>query len=104
TITLYRELTEYQLPRLLGLAQQHNLLILAINQVSTWEGENRPVGGDAISRYAAMEIQLKRVDRHSNNYRLMVVRHRNQSTTCRLLVELGQTGFQLRNKEDSKEC
>lgn len=102
-ITLYRELTEYQLPRLLGLAQQHHLIILAINQVSSWEGENRPVGGDAISRYAAMEIQLKRVDAPSTNCRLMMIKHRNQTTTQRIIAELGQTGFQLHSKENPKK-
>ena len=102
-ITLYRELTEYQLPRLLGLAQQHHLIILAINQVSSWEGENRPVGGDAISRYAAMEIQLKRVDAPSTNCRLMMIKHRNQPTTQRIIAELGQTGFQFRSKENPQK-
>ncbi len=102
-ITLYRELTEYQLPRLLGLAQQHHLIILAINQVSSWEGKNRPVGGDAISRYAAMEIQLKRVDAPSPTCRLMMIKHRNQTTTQHIIVELDQTGFQLRSKENPKK-
>ncbi len=102
-ITLYRELTEYQLPRLLGLAQQHHLIILAINQVSSWEGKNRPVGGDAISRYAAMEIQLKRIDAPSPTCRLMIIKHRNQITTQHIIAELGQTGFQLLSKENPKK-
>jgi RecA/RadA recombinase len=94
-ITLYRELSEHQLPRLLGLAQQYQLAVLAINQVSTWKGEDRPVGGDAMGRYAAMEIHLQRVHSDNPTYRWMVVHHRNQILPQRLLVQLRPTGFQL---------
>ncbi len=93
-ITFYRELTEHQLPRLLGLARDYELAILVINQISTWQGEDRPVGGDAISRYAILEIQLQRRKGLDSTHRWMVIRRRKHPNVQRLLVQLDNLGFQ----------
>lgn len=93
-ITFYRELAEHQLPRLLGLARDHKLAILIINQISTWQGEDQPVGGDAIHRYAILEIQLQRRKEGESTHRWMVIRRRKHPNVQRLLVQLNTVGFQ----------
>jgi len=70
------------------------LAILVINQISTWQGEDRPVGGDAISRYAILEIQLQRRKGLDSTHRWMVIRRRKHPNVQRLLVQLDNLGFQ----------
>jgi RecA/RadA recombinase len=91
----YRELTEHQLPRLLGLAQDYQLTILLVNQIITWTGVDYPVGGDAISRYALLELQFDRLETGNSANRWLIVKRHDNKFTCRLLLKLGTSGFEL---------
>lgn len=91
----YRELTEHQLPRLLGLAQDYQLTILLVNQVTAWAGEDHPVGGDAIGRYALLELQFGRLETVNSADRWLIVKRHSKNSTFRLLLQLGTSGFKL---------
>ena len=59
---VFRELIEEQMPALLRAARKFDIAILILNQVTSSLSsteDNRPVGGDAISRYAKYEIRLE---------------------------------------------
>ena len=92
---LYRELAERQLPRLVGLARDYDLAILLVNQVSSWNGEDRPVGGDALSRYAALEIRLERLESEGSANRWLLVDRTKEGVHFHLLAELRSSGFHL---------
>jgi RecA/RadA recombinase len=93
---LYRELAERQLPRLVGLARDHNLAVIVVNQISTWNGEDHPVGGDAIRRYAALEIRVNRLGTGSTASRWLVLcRPRNLEPHRRIVAELHASGFRV---------
>lgn len=91
---LYRELAERQLPRLVGLARDNNLAVIVVNQISTWNGEDHPVGGDAIHRYAALEIYVDRFENNSTSNRWLVLsRPHDPEPHRRILAELHESGF-----------
>jgi DNA repair protein RadA len=92
----YRELAENQLPRLIGLAQDNDITIIIVNQISTWNGENHPVGGDAIHRYAQLEIRIERLQTNTSVNRWVVLNHPRQKNHQRLLLaELRESGFHM---------
>lgn len=92
----YRELAENQLPRLIGLAQDNDIAIIIVNQISTWNGEHRPVGGDAIRRYAQLEIHIERLETNNSVNRWVVLAQPRKQVPQRLLLaELKESGFQV---------
>jgi DNA repair protein RadB len=59
---VFRELIEEQMPALLRVAKRFDIAVLVLNQVtSNLSGAEdiRPVGGDAITRYARYEVKLE---------------------------------------------
>lgn len=101
---LYRELAEHQLPRLVGLARDYDLAVLLVNQVSSWAGEDRPVGGDALSRYAALEMRLERLEAEGPANRWVVVERPKEGMRFHILAELRSSGFHLVKRFDQPEA
>ena len=94
-MAMYRQLAENQAPRLLGLARDYGLAVVVVNQISSWDGESRAVGGDAIHRYTALEIQMERLEtRKSENRWIIVRRLRGEKYSRRILAKLEEGGFQ----------
>lgn len=92
----YRELAENQLPRLIGLAQDNDISIIIVNQISTWNGEQRPVGGDAIRRYAKLEIRIQRLETKNSANRWVILTQPRQKKPKRLLLaEIQDYGFHM---------
>lgn len=94
-MAMYRQLAENQAPRLLGLALDYDLAVVVVNQISSWDGENRPVGGDAIHRYTSLEIKMERLETSkSENRWITVKRLRGERYNRRILAKLEKGGFQ----------
>ncbi len=90
----YRELAENQLPHLIGLAMDNDISIIIVNQISTWNQENHPVGGDAVHRYAQLEIRIERLEVKNSTNRWLVLNQPHQHIPQRLLLaELRESGF-----------
>ncbi len=94
-MAMYRQLAEHQAPRLLGLALDYDLAVVVVNQISSWDGETRPVGGDALHRYSNLEIEMARLNTSkSENRWLIVKRLRGEKYSRRILAKLETEGFQ----------
>jgi RecA/RadA recombinase len=94
-MAMYRQLAEHQAPRLLGLALDYDLAIVVVNQISSWDGETRPVGGDALHRYSMLEIQMERLETSKSENRWVTVRRlRGERYRRRILAKLEKEGFQ----------
>lgn len=94
-MAMYRQLAENQVPHLLGLARDYNLAVVIVNQISSWDGETKPVGGDAINRYTALEIQMERLETSKSENRWIIVKRlRGEKYSRRILAKLEKEGFQ----------
>ena len=94
-MAMYRKLAEHQIPRLLGLARDYDVAVVLVNQISSWDGEHKPVGGDAIQRYTTLEVQMDRLETSKSENRWIIVKQlKGEKTSERILAKLEKEGFQ----------
>ncbi len=95
TTAIYRELIEYQLPRLVELAKEHELCIIILNQLSIRNGVMHQIGREALDRYVSLDIQIQYPNTPSSEERLLLIQRRGEKEQRRLHCLLGKRGFQL---------
>jgi recombination protein RecA len=94
-MAMYRQLAEHQVPRLLGLARDYGVAVVLVNQITSWDGAHKLVGGDAIHRYTTLEVQMERLETTKSENRWIIAKQlRGEKSSRRILVKLELEGFQ----------